>query len=396
MRLRYTAPLSLPRLPPDSPASALHAAPGACILMEPPGMERPMLRHAPEFLDDPGGTGLFAGLAAAPYVSPPAFLTVLPAATLFGYRSLAWDGRFCNDEAGGDPAETARFLATLASHESFPNEDTGLVAAPDGDGFCLPSRAGRHHLGTAVVLCSHEPSNYGSFIFRVLPKLHAVRTNGLGALPVVVWGHNPAFMDLLRLAGVPAAQVVQHDTHVPMTFDRVIAPSLRNPHGFLDPETRALFQGMADDALAANPGPAAGRRLYVSRLGQARHGPSTRRMVNEAEVVAAISHLGFEVIEPETLSPSAQIAAFASADIVVGPSGSGMFNTVFCRPGTKIVDIESEPFWIYAHAGLFASCQARYGVFVGVTDPADPAPVHRRFSVDVGALLSRVAGFMDR
>ena len=76
MRLRYTAPLSLPRLPPDSPASALHAAPGACILMEPPGMERPMLRHAPEFLDDPGGTGLFAGLDIQTYVSSADFTDV--------------------------------------------------------------------------------------------------------------------------------------------------------------------------------------------------------------------------------------------------------------------------------------------------------------------------------
>jgi len=394
MRLRYTAPLSLPRLLPASPASALHAVSHACILLEPPGTERPMLRHAPEFIDDPGGTGLFAGLGAQTYVSPPAFLTVLPAATLFGYRSLAWGGQFCNDEAGADPAETARFLAALASREPFPNEDTGLAAAPDGDGFELPPRPGRHHPGTAVVLCSHEPSNYGSFIFRVLPKLHAVRAYGLGGLPVAVWGHNPAFMELLRLAGVPAAQIVQHDTHMPMTFDRVIAPSLRNPHGFLDPQTRALFQGMADDALRNVPGPGGGRRLYVSRLGQARHGPSTRRMVNEAEVAAAMTGLGFEVIEPETLPPEAQIAAFASAEAVVGPSGSGMFNAVFCRPGTKIVDIESEPFWIYAHAGLFASCGLRYGIFVGVMDPGDPAPVHRRFSVDVPALVARVEGFV--
>ena len=392
MRLRYTSPLSLPRLPPGTAPAALHAAPEACVLLEPPGMDRTMLRHAPEFVDDPAGTGLFAGLGAHTYVSPPAFLTVLPAATLFGYRSLAWDGRFCNDEAGTDPAEAGRFLAALASPEPFPNEDTGLVAAADGDGFCLPPRPGRHHPGTAVVLCSHEPSNYGSFMFRVLPKLHAVRDYGLGGLPMAVWGHNPAFVELLRLAGVPASQVVQHATHVPLAFGRVIAPSLRNPHGFLDPQSRALFQGMATAAARDLPGQ--GRPLYVSRLGQARRGASTRRMVNEAELAAALSHLGFTVIEPETLAPAAQVAAFAFADIVVGPSGSGMFNTVFCRPGTKVVDIESEPFWIYAHAGLFASCQARYGIFVGVTDPADPAPVHRRFSVDVPALVSRVAAFM--
>ncbi len=386
MRLRYTAPLSLPQIAPD----ALDRATEASVLVEPPGEERRFLRYAPEFIDDPADTGLFAGLAAATYVSPPVFMSVLPGAMLFGYRSLAWDEQFCNDAAGTDPAQTASLLRALSSASPFPNEDTGLIAAPDGDGLLLPPRPGRHQPGTAVVLCSHEPSNYGSFLFRVLPKLHAVRRHGLGGLPVVAWAHNPAFLELLRLAGVPAAQVVQHDTHTPTTFDRVIAPSLRNPHGFLDPDSHALFQGMARD----NPGAGGGRRLYVSRLGQARRGSSSRHMVNEAEVAAAMSRLGFEVIEPEALAPAEQIAAFASADMVVGPSGSALFNVVFCRPGTKVLDIESEPDWIYAHAGLLASCQARYGLFVGKVDADDPAPVHRRFSLDVSALVSRTMRFM--
>ncbi len=238
-----------------------------------------------------------------------------------------------------------------------------------------------------MVLCLHELSNYGSFIFRVLPKLHAVRAQGLSHLPVVVWAHAPAFLELLQLAGVPKSQVLQHAPGALTTFDRVIAPSLRNPHGFLDPESHAFFQQMARE----NPGVGGGRRLYVSRIGQTRNGRSTRQMMNEAEVAAAVATLGFEVIEPELLSPAEQIAAFASADIVVGPAGSGMFNVVFCRPGTKVLDIESEANWIYAHTGFFASCKTRYGLFVAPVDPTDPAPVHRRFRVDVPALLARIS-----
>ena len=388
MRLRYTAPLTLPRLPAD----AFQDTTAAGVYVEPPGSDRALMRYAPEFIDDPAETGLFAGLGVQPYLSPPAFLTVLQRPMLFGYRSLGWDNQFCNDAAGTLPGETEQLLANLAMPEPFPNEDTGLRPAPDGDGFDIDidSRPQRHQPGTAVILCSHEPANYGSFLFRVLPKLHAVRAHGLGHLPIAVWAHPPAFLEFLRLAGVPGSQVLQHDVHALTTFDRVIAPSMRNPHAFLDPESHALFQGLARE----NLGTGGGRRLYLSRMGRASNGGSTRQMLNEAELASAVAALGFEVIEPEQLSPAQQIAAFGSADIVVGPSGSAMFNVVFCRPGTKVLDIESEPNWIYAHTGLFASCQTRYGLFVGEVDASDPAPVHRRFRVDVPALIARLTQFL--
>ena len=88
------------------------------------------------------------------------------------------------------------------------------------------------------------------------------------------------------------------------------------------------------------------------------------------------------------------IALMSSAEIVVGPSGSGMFSAVFCRAGTKIVDIESEDHWIYAHAGLFASCELRYGLFIGKVDAADARPVHRRWTVNTDALIGRIERFL--
>lgn len=389
MRLRYTAPLSLPQISADM----LQTATPAGVFIEPPGSNRRLERYAPEFIDDPAGTDLFAGLGAETYISPPAFITCLQQPTLFGYRSLAWDDRFCTDAAGQPSIETERFLKGLASQDSFPNENTGLTQAENENEFDLDCgfRQQRHHPGAAVVLCSHEPANYGSFLFRVLPKLHAVRAHGMGHLPIVVWAQTPAFLGLLRLAGVPESQIVQHDTHALTTFDRVIAPGLRNPHGFLDPESYELFQEFSREHSDAR----GGRRLYVSRMGQARRGASTRQMLNEAEVAVAVAALGFEIIEPEQLSPAEQIAAFASADIVVGPAGSAMFNVAFCRPGTKVLDIESEPFWIYAHTGLLASCQTRYGLFLAAVDAADTASIHRRFHVDVPALVARIVQFMS-
>jgi capsular polysaccharide biosynthesis protein len=117
-------------------------------------------------------------------------------------------------------------------------------------------------------------------------------------------------------------------------------------------------------------------------------------MLNEDKLAERLADLAFEIIEPERLTTEEQIATFASADMVVGPSGSAMFNVVFCRPGTKLVDIESEPNWIYAHTGLFASCQLRYGLFVGRADPSDSRPVHRRWTVDIEPLMDCLSDFI--
>jgi len=41
-----------------------------------------------------------------------------------------------------------------------------------------------------------------------------------------------------------------------------------------------------------------------------------------------------------------------------------MYNTMFCHPGTKVIDIQSEDHWIYSYTGMYASLELNYGIFV--------------------------------
>ena len=387
LTLRFAAPATLPAL-----ARTDLLQPGTFgTWVESPGAPRTFTRNAPEFVDDPSNTNLLPGFGAATYTSPPVTVTAMDGATLFGYRAIMAHGVVCTDEPGGDPAADAALAAKLSQADAFANEDTGLIRTAVPGEFTLPTagRGRRSVAGTNLSLCSHEPSNYGSLLFRVVPKLATAEALDLRGLPVVAWVGNPAFRAVLELCGVEPQYLVPHEPWMLTTFDRLVAPALRNPHGFLDGDSTDFMQ-----RLAARQPSRRGRRLYVSRLGQARRGASSRVLINEAEVAAAMADLGFDVFEPEAHAPAEQVAAFASADIVVGPAGSGMFNTVFCRPGTKVIDMESEVHWVYAHAGLFASCKLRYGLFLGQVDPADPNTVHRRWTADVPALISRVKSWI--
>lgn len=384
---RYIDPLSLPTLDAKD-FRLLDGVSGVCI--EQPDVVRTFLRYAPEFIDDPDATGLFSSLAAAVYTSPPNFIASASDAKIVGYRAVLWSDRFYVDQSHASMTDS--FLAKIAKPLPFENEDTRLRPAGDADLFTLEDNRQPHLTlnEVAVNLTSMEPSNYGSFLFRVLPKVEALRDLDLLDLPFVAYAVNESYLRLLELAGLSRDKIVRHDTHIITSVARLITPSQRNPGAFLDYKSREICQRIVR---AVNPVPTERGKLYISRAGHAKRGGSTRVMVNEDALIERLASLGFEIFSPEENSADEQVVAFSSASMVVGPSGGGMFNTVFCRPGTKVIDIESEEDWIYAHTGLFASSSLRYGIFVGKVDIADPAPVHRRWSVNIDALLNRISEF---
>jgi capsular polysaccharide biosynthesis protein len=94
--------------------------------------------------------------------------------------------------------------------------------------------------------------------------------------------------------------------------------------------------------------------LYVSRLAAGRDRRGYRWWVNEEAVVEALASLVFTIFEPEMHPIEEQIATFRSATLIVGPSGTGMFNTVFAWQGTRILSLEPQQDWIWQHANMFA------------------------------------------
>jgi capsular polysaccharide biosynthesis protein len=85
------------------------------------------------------------------------------------------------------------------------------------------------------------------------------------------------------------------------------------------------------DFYGAPPGPS---RIYVSRSNWQKQ----RILRNEAQVEAIFREHGFEIVYPEMLSIAQQVALFRTADIVAGPSGSGLYNCVYCsKSGQRII-----------------------------------------------------------
>jgi capsular polysaccharide biosynthesis protein len=84
-----------------------------------------------------------------------------------------------------------------------------------------------------------------------------------------------------------------------------------------------------------------GRKIYISRTDAAR-----RKASNSDEIGDMVSALGFEVVTLSKLSFLEQATIFHTSDVIVGEHGSGLANLVFCREGTKVIEILNR-FWMY-------------------------------------------------
>ena len=83
---------------------------------------------------------------------------------------------------------------------------------------------------------------------------------------------------------------------------------------------------------------AARQRIYVSRANAGK-----RRIVNENALLPILARHHIKVIRPSELSFIAQAECFDDADFVIGPHGAGLTNALFCRSGSKILELLPSP-----------------------------------------------------
>lgn len=220
--------------------------------------------------------------------------------------------------------------------------------------------------GSVGVLTTRGSDNYYHFLTDVLPRLELLRRAGAEPDAYVVNRAKRFQRELLDHLGLTADRCLGEEKYPHVRADQLVVPSLpddllRTPP-WIVPWLRAQF--LPDDLRPPH------RRLYVSR-GDAKR---TRRVDNEAELVAALEPLGFEAVDPGALAPAEQVRAFAEAEYIVGPHGAGLTNLAFAAPGAAVVelfarDYVNECFWALACAveGL------RYRYLVG-----DGSPVRSR------------------
>ena len=79
-------------------------------------------------------------------------------------------------------------------------------------------------------------------------------------------------------------------------------------------------------------------KIFINR----KDGTGWRYIINENEVEKNLISQGFQSLTLSKLSFIEQVKIFNSAETVVGLHGAGFANLVFCKPGTKVLELKSK------------------------------------------------------
>lgn len=217
----------------------------------------------------------------------------------------------------------------------------------------LRVRRPRESLSRPVVsLVGPWAEEYFHWIADYLTRLEAVDryAHTTGVEPTVLVPADPPswLTESLALAGVQPARRRSWNGGR-LRCRRFVVPSLRRhafPHrqGYMysPAALRTLadrLRGGVDDGSIDGTG-----RIYISRANA-----EGRHVVNEKELLTALSAYGFERYVLEDLSVGEQVALFSNAEAVVGPHGAGFINLIFADEPTVV-----ELFGSYINACFFA------------------------------------------
>jgi hypothetical protein len=212
--------------------------------------------------------------------------------------------------------------------------------------------------GTVAVMTilPRHARNYAHWMLEVLPRIDLFRRSGIPIDTFVVDPLTTPFQhETLVKLGVDEGSILEMDHRFHISAAELAvsySPGSFNAPSWICALLRNEFVGDIADAK---------ERLYISR-GNAIRG---RGIVNEVEVKEVLAEFGFREFVADRCTVAEQAEAFASAEVIVGPHGAALTNLVFCRPGTRVIELFAPSFVVPWFYHLSNQCKLEYHWLIG-------------------------------
>jgi capsular polysaccharide biosynthesis protein len=198
---------------------------------------------------------------------------------------------------------------------------------------------------TLAVISSPGQQCYYHWLLQILPRLKVLKDSVLEYDKIYLYGENfkhkwqketlYAVMDFLK---------IPHDAlyispHAMVTAKKLVVPSVpwnpANPYYWDVMGVMAWYKQFFNDVFIQKSSAITPKRVFISRAKA-----NYRRIANENDLMQVLSKKNFISYRLEELSIFDQAALFNNAEVIIGPHGAGWANLIFCKQGTKIVEID--------------------------------------------------------
>jgi hypothetical protein len=255
----------------------------------------------------------------------------------------------------------------------------------------LPS-FGSPQVDTAFSLVNPWSNGYFHWIIDCLARLEGAEyyQQQTGRKPLLIIDKNlPKWkIESLRLVGY------EPDDCIPWNESRIkvkqlVVPSFRREGNIVPPSAcqwlrQRMLSNLPD---VGNKKPSFSSRIYISRTKK-----TGRNIINEDEVLKALTSFGFVAYTLENISFADKVRLLSQAEIVVAPHGAGLINTIFAPQNLILIDL----FGSYGTPCFLALAKAlgfHYGCLgsAGNNQGSYRNESYNDFSVDVPKLRALVA-----
>jgi tetratricopeptide (TPR) repeat protein len=195
---------------------------------------------------------------------------------------------------------------------------------------------------TVAVLAGLLNDTYFHWMFDILPRIELLYKSGIDITTIdkfLVSSRLNFQKETLKALGITETKILETDEYPHIQATTLVFPSFPGSVAWMPKWACDFLRSEFLDKKQIETEKI--ERIYISRKETA-----NRRIINEDEIVSCLTECGFRSVILESMSVAEQAALLAHAKVVVAPHGGGLTNTVFCNPGTKVIEIFS-PNYVY-------------------------------------------------
>ncbi|MFT3679149.1 MAG: glycosyltransferase family 61 protein [Ferruginibacter sp.] len=223
--------------------------------------------------------------------------------------------------------------------------------------------------GNIAVISTCGAANFHHWNYDILPRFFLLKEAGLlESIDHFLLNYRqlPFQQEGLRKLGIDEDKIIntvnRKDFYI--EAERLFVPSLIEDLGTINPW---VVNFLRNNFLTEKPPlDKSFRKLYISRKTV-----TSRKIINEAEVMKEFKYRGYKEFIPEEFSMQEVATFFSNADSIASVHGSGLSNLVFIKEGTKVLDILA-PYHQDPYYWMIANC--RHSKYVGLFAEGDHPP----------------------